>query len=213
MLYSSRLPAFHQDQLQTVAVSELPGYPGRWHAQRSHYITTKFPHKEISTIDQNFTWNRQWCPQTYVCTYHSFFSTTNCAPIPSWSLLILSPNYLRQPSASTAHCPLPDWEREAGGPELLSIIMSRMARIQWTQCVILGQLPNVIPSMRQLWLSRSVKKGCCYAEGEDMTSHRSNTIEYAPNTAKLTSNSMNKTTLHMAPRVSNITVRTALASL
>ena len=125
----------------------------------------------------------------------------------------LSPNYLRQPTHSMAHCPLPDWEREAGGPELLSIIMSRMARIQWTQCVILGQLPNVIPAMRQLWLSRSVKKGCCYAEGEDITSHPSNTIELAPNTAKLMSNSMNKTTLHMAPRVSNITVCTALASL
>ena len=113
VLYSSRLPAFHQDQLQTVAVSELPGYPGRRHAQRSHYITTKFPHKEISTIDQNFTWampgyawvwNRQWCPQTYVCTYHSFFSTTNCAPIPS----LLISNQLRQPTASMAHCPLPD---------------------------------------------------------------------------------------------------------
>ena len=119
----------------------------------------------------------------------------------SGDFVVLSPNYLRQPTASTAHGPLPDWEREAGGPELFVVN---------GQCVILGQLSNVISAMRQLWLSRSVKKGCCYAEGEDTTSHRSNTIDFAPNTAKL---------MHTAARVcqrqreTSIIVCPALASL
>jgi len=38
-----------------VAVSELPGYPGRQQAQQSRYVTAKFPLEAISTIDQNVT--------------------------------------------------------------------------------------------------------------------------------------------------------------
>ena len=38
-----------------VVISELPGYPSRWHAQRSCYVTAEFPCEAISTIDQNFT--------------------------------------------------------------------------------------------------------------------------------------------------------------
>jgi len=30
----------------TVAVSELPGYPGRRHTQRSRYVTTEFRAKQ-----------------------------------------------------------------------------------------------------------------------------------------------------------------------
>ena len=53
---------------QAVAVSELPGYPGRQHTQQCRCVTAEFPHEVISTID-NFTWaipgrtrvwNRQW---------------------------------------------------------------------------------------------------------------------------------------------------------
>ena len=84
VLYSCRLTAFHQGRLQTVAVSELPGYLGRQHAQRSRYVTAKFPRKEIST---NFTWAMPGSGTTngyeivprpsYVCTYHSFFTAAN----------------------------------------------------------------------------------------------------------------------------------------
>ena len=152
-------------------------------------------------------------PDLSMCTYHAFFyhnkflMTLLCAhTIPTYVPTIYPPIQLLV--WLTAH-----FQTEKQKQVVWSYLLW-IARTQWTQCVILGQLPsNVIPAMRQFWLSRSVKKGCCYAEGEDMTSHPSNTIEYAPNTAKLTSNSMNKTTLHMVPRVSNITVRTAIASL
>jgi len=47
-----------QRSMWTVAVSELPGYPGWQHARRSRYVTAKCLGKAISAIiiDQDFTW-------------------------------------------------------------------------------------------------------------------------------------------------------------
>ena len=121
VLYSCRLTAFHQGQLRTVAVSELPGYLGRQHAQRSCYVTAKFPRKEIS----KHNWPKcpgleppmvmklspDLCVRLPLIFYHNKFD------------LVVRPYhpYLRPPTAGMAHCPLPDWEREAGGPELFVV--------------------------------------------------------------------------------------------
>ena len=180
MVYSCRLPAFNQGRLRTVPVSELPGYPGRWHAQRSHYVTAKFPRKEMSTIDQNFT----YClgtPRSRTTNGYKIVPRPMCAPtctthfLPQqiWKFLCTHtiPTYFPTIWDNqllvwlTAHF---QTEKEK---RVVRSYLLWMARTQWTQYVILTQLPNVIPAMRQLWLSRSVKKGCCYAEGEDITSH------------------------------------------
>ena len=59
--------------LETVAVSELPGYLGRQHVWWSHYVTAEFLHK---TISQNFAqemprlaqvWNHQCLEMRLSC--------------------------------------------------------------------------------------------------------------------------------------------------
>ena len=120
-------------------------------------------------------------PDLSMCTYHAFFyhnkflMTLLCAhTIPTYVPTIYPPIQLLV--WLTAH-----FQTEKQKQVVWSYLLW-IARTQWTQCVILGQLPsNVIPATRQLWLSRSVKKGCCYAKGEDITSHP----KFAPNTAKL----------------------------
>jgi len=52
-----------------VAVSELPGYPGRGHARQSRYVTADFPCESISTIDQNFTWAMPWLARSGTANY------------------------------------------------------------------------------------------------------------------------------------------------
>ena len=51
-----------------VAVSELPGYPGRQHTQQSRYVTAEFL-EAISTIHQNFTWVMPGSGTTYICAH------------------------------------------------------------------------------------------------------------------------------------------------
>ena len=48
--------------LETVAVSELPGYLGRQHVWWSHYVTAEFLHK---TISQNFAQERPRLAQVW----------------------------------------------------------------------------------------------------------------------------------------------------
>ena len=55
VVYRKWFPKPIWNRAETVAISELPGYPGRRHTQRSCYVTPEFLHKAISTSDQNFT--------------------------------------------------------------------------------------------------------------------------------------------------------------
>ena len=102
--------------LWAVAVSELAGYPGRQHTQRSHYVTAELPPGAISTIEQNFTrampehariWNYLWLwghDLSMASRHHPFERQSLVPALPITSAGLMKLKILPEASKSDEYC-------------------------------------------------------------------------------------------------------------